>query len=287
MNKLTQEETQAVSNGNTPSSSRRSPRLAVLFKKQIAGKSKGSKKKLFVDISDNEEEVFEQTQQTQSTVNNEIPIPYVYIPQFCEEAQPTQASVAENMLEQEAYFQGATQASVDNEEKKFNHDFWVEATTQASVVEDIYKLSLEYQKSDEFVVQLPNIEEGECHPDEDINNVPGYEQKFKDDMEYKKFLKKVENGCLSDKGSDSESESDNDVDSVDGDPEFGEVEVENDKQEDHYGDLLDSESEKEPTDEDEHVGVGQTSVEPECSGVTHDNSEFEKEYADHFKEEDV
>ncbi|XP_026406479.1 uncharacterized protein LOC113301854 [Papaver somniferum] len=222
-----------------------------------------------------EEEVTVVEEEVQASVDD------VYVPQFYEEAQPTQDGVAENMPEQ------PTQANVDEEE--FNHDFWVEATTQASVAEDIYRLSLEYKKSDEFVVQLPNTEEDECHPDEDINNVPGYEHEFKDDMEYKKFLKKVENGYLSDKGSGSESEGkgDNDGDSVDGDPEFGEVEVENDKEVDHYGDLLDSESEKEPTDEDEHVGVEQTSAEPDCSGVTHDNSEFEKEYTDQRRSQEL
>lgn len=106
-------------------------------------------------------------------------------------------------------------------------------------------MSEEYKKSDEFVFQLPKIEEDECHPDEDINNVPGYEQELKDDMDYNKFLKKVYNGYYSYKGSDSESEGGSDADSVGGDPEFGEVEVENDKEEDHIGDLLDSDSEKE------------------------------------------
>lgn len=162
-----QEETQADS--STPTSSRRSPSLAALFKKQIDIKAK---KKLFVDISDDDEEseevVCEETQATESNALNEEP--EVYVPQFCEE--PTHASVADNMPHSH---KGTSQATMA-EENVFNHDFWVEAATQESAVEDIYKLGQEYQKSDEFVVQLPNIEEDECHPDEDINNVPGYEQ---------------------------------------------------------------------------------------------------------------
>ncbi|XP_026442958.1 uncharacterized protein LOC113342733 [Papaver somniferum] len=102
-------------------------------------------------------------------------------------------------------------------------------------------------------------------------------------MDYKKFLKKVENGYLSDKGSDTESEGGSDADSVGGDPEFGEVDVENDKE----GDLMDSDSEKE---EQVEPSVGSKFNGPEYNGSNsnvheHDNSEFEKQYADHLKEE--
>ncbi|XP_026388824.1 glutamic acid-rich protein-like [Papaver somniferum] len=216
--------------------------------------------------------------------------------------QQTQASVAENNpvlessvaepeeLTQHSNAGGAEQVNeIPGFEEFFNHDFWVEATTQAEAVEDLFAVSQEYKKSDEYVMHLKNIEEDECNPDDEyvLNNISDKDSEEKDIKSYKKFLQKVENGYLSD-GTASERSDDgasddkdtasdgDDAESDGGDPNFGEVEVENDKEEDHYGDLVSDREEKERNKTDG----------PICSNP-HDNTQFEEDHAQHFKEEEA
>ncbi|KAI3995573.1 hypothetical protein MKX01_023318, partial [Papaver californicum] len=86
------------------------------------------------------------------------------------------------------------------------------------MVKDVFRMSQEFIKSDEYVVHLSNVEPDECHPEDDLNKVNGYESEEQHNMEYKEFLKKDELGELSDNESDG------------GDPNYGDVEVENDKE---------------------------------------------------------
>ncbi|XP_026417214.1 uncharacterized protein LOC113312691 [Papaver somniferum] len=88
------------------------------------------------------------------------------------------------------------------------------------------------------------------------------------------FLQKAENGYLSDgtasersddgASDDKDAESDGDDAESDGcDPNFGEVEVENDKEEDHYGDLIsDREEEGEAAEQMFHEGVTFEQLDP-------------------------
>ncbi|MCL7026967.1 hypothetical protein MKW94_018896, partial [Papaver nudicaule] len=133
----------------------------------------------------------------------------VYVPQA-----PTQASEAPQ--ESQAETSEAPQASQAETSEVFDHDYWFAQTC----------LGDEY-----FGVQLNNIEEDECHPEEDLRDITGYDSEDRFESQEKEFLKKV----VRNEPSSSESE--------DGDPTFGEVEVENDNEEDHYGDLLSSENE--------------------------------------------
>lgn len=41
------------------------------------------------------------------------------------------------------------------------------------MVEDLITISKEYKKTDEYVLHLKNVEEDECNPDDDLNNVRG------------------------------------------------------------------------------------------------------------------
>lgn len=79
------------------------------------------------------------------------------------------------------------------------------------------------------MVQLSNIEPDGCHLDENLENIKGYESEEECDKAYKELQRRVQDGELSD----------------DGDPMYGEVEVENDNEEDHYGDLQQSDEEEE------------------------------------------
>ncbi|XP_026377709.1 protein starmaker-like [Papaver somniferum] len=151
----------------------------------------------------------------------------------------------------------------------------VQDATHASVVEDLLTIAQEYKKSDEYVMHLKNIEEYECNPDDDLKNV-----------------RRAENGYLSDGTASEISDGDDaqgDAESDCGDPNFGEVEVESDKEEDHYGDLMDSSSDKEEEEKDEPVGI-EVVVSKHCSESNgpkctkpHDNTMFEEECAEHLR----
>ncbi|XP_026428189.1 uncharacterized protein LOC113324063 [Papaver somniferum] len=282
---------------------RRSQRIPRMKKKNPT--------KVFVDLAGSEEDVSDEyvddggvsvlqfTQQTQASVA-ENDDGDVYIPQF---TQQTQASVAENnpVLEASGAEQGNEIPRLDD---YFNHDFWVEDTAQEEVVEDLFAVAQEYKKSVEYVMHLKNVEEDEYNPDdEDVLKMNDNDIEEKDIKIYNKFLQKVENGYLSDGtasersdgdnvDNDAESDGDN-VDSDAGDPNFGEVEVENDKEEDHYGDLV-SDREEEETNKNDGFELivsesnktdGPNCSKPKCS-KPHDSTQFEEDHAQHFKDEE-
>ncbi|XP_026414380.1 uncharacterized protein LOC113310041 [Papaver somniferum] len=269
---------------------RRSQRIPRMKKKNPT--------KVFVDLAGSEEDVFDEyvddggvsvpqfTQQTQASVA-ENDDGDVYIPQF---TQQTKASVAERnpVLEASGAEQGNEIPRLDD---YFNHNFWVEATTQAEVVEDLFAVAQEH---------LKNVEEDECNPDdEDVLKMNDNDNEEKDIKSYNKFLQKVENGYLSYGTASERSDGDNvdndvasdgdNVDSDAGDPNFGEVEVENDKEEDHYGDLV-SDREEEETNKNDGleliVSESNKTDGPNCS-KPHDNTQFEEEHAQHFKDEEA